>query len=241
MKDREAREISGRDADDANDANDAAIGRSRRGAMRPDTKIFLDAAAKAVSVIMHPFVVPVYAVLLLLYGNTVMAFFPSRVKFFMIFVVLLNTMVVPALAVGVLRATNYLHDFSLKTTRSRTVPLLIAAICYIVCAFLIDDFITAFLLRRFMLAGAACVVFALIVTYFWKISIHMTAVGGVLAMLVTVAVSGMGNMIWVLVVWILLSGLLASARLWLGAHTPMQVSAGFIGGFAVAGLAMIFV
>ncbi len=36
-------------------------------------------------------------------------------------------------------------------------------------------------------------------------------------------------------------GLLASARLWLGAHTPMQVSAGFIGGFAVAGLAMIFV
>ena len=59
-------------------------------------------------------------------------------------------------------------------------------------------------------------------------------------MLVVMNVVGVGNMLIPLTVVILLSGARASARLYLGCHTPLQIAAGFFGGFAVTTLAVLF-
>ena len=81
---------------------------------------------------------------------------------------------------------------------------------------------------------------ALLVTPFWKISLHLICMGGVTAMFTLLSVAGAGQHFWALVVSILLSGALASARLHLGSHNPWQVAAGYFSGLAVAMLAMIY-
>ena len=91
-----------------------------------------------------------------------------------------------------------------------------------------------FLIRRFLFAALGCVLLTLIVTPFWKISLHMTAAGGLLAMLFILNFSGFGQFPYTLLMFILLIGALGSARLWLGSHNLGQVMAGFGGGFLIA-------
>ena len=91
-----------------------------------------------------------------------------------------------------------------------------------------------------MIAAACCEVLCFVVAFYWKISLHLTAMGAAVALLVVMNVAGVGNMMVPLMVAILCAGALASARLYLGCHNGQQVLAGFCGGFAVATLAVLF-
>lgn len=64
--------------------------------------------------------------------------------------------------------------------------------------------------------------------------------GAIVALLVVMNIVGVGNMLLPLSVAILGAGALASARLYLGCHNPVQIFAGFFGGFGVAMLAVLF-
>ena len=95
-------------------------------------------------------------------------------------------------------------------------------------------------LRKFMLAAARRVPLCLGVSFYWKISLHLTGMGAVVALLVVMNVVGVGNMMVPLVAAVLCAGALASARLYLGCHNGRQVLAGFCGGFTVSVLAVLF-
>ena len=128
----------------------------------------------------------------------------------------------------------------LPTRRSPSRPLLVGAVCYVLCAITIAKIPSAIFLRKFMVAAACCEVLCLVVSFYWKISLHLTGMGAVVALLVVMNVVGVGNMLVPLMVAILCAGALASARLYLGCHNGWQVLAGFCGGFAVSVLAVLF-
>lgn len=106
---------------------------------------------------------------------------------------------------------------------------------------MLSDVMMAFLIRRFLFAAMGCVVLTLIITPFWKISLHMTSIGGLLALLTALNASGLGQFPYTLVLFILLAGLLGSARLWLGSHNLAQIAAGLAGGYTIALLLILFV
>ena len=122
----------------------------------------------------------------------------------------------------------------------RLLPLLVGAVCYVLCAITIAKIPSAIFLRKFMIAAACCEVMCLAVSLYWKISLHLTAMGAVVALLVVMNIAGVGDMMVPLMIAILCAGALASARLYLGCHNGQQVLAGFCGGFAVAALAVLF-
>jgi membrane-associated phospholipid phosphatase len=121
-----------------------------------------------------------------------------------------------------------------------SLPLLVGAVCYVLCAITIAKIPSAIFLRKFMIAAACCEVMCLAVSLYWKISLHLTAMGAVVALLVVMNIAGVGDMMVPLMIAILCAGALASARLYLGCHNGQQVLAGFCGGFAVAALAVLF-
>ena len=69
---------------------------------------------------------------------------------------------------------------------------------------------------QFMVAAACCELLCFVVSLRWKISLHLTGMGAVVALLVVMNVAGVGNMVFPLVVAVLAAGALASARLYLG-------------------------
>lgn len=189
--------------------------------------------------VLHPFLLPLYLMALML-TMTLFARYPSGVKFYLAWVVALYALIIPILSLAVLRALGRLSDFRIDQRRERILPLLIGAVCYLLCAITLAKLPSAVFLRKFMVAAACCEAMCLVVSLRWKISLHMTGMGAAVALLVVMNVVGVSAMLWPLAVAILLAGALASARLYLGCHNGAQVLAGFGGGFAVSCLAVLF-
>ncbi len=195
--------------------------------------------ARGVSWILHPFFLPLYMLAILL-TLTVFAYYPFNVKFYLSWVVTLYAAIIPLLALGVLRSLGRISDFRIDDRRERYLPLLIGAVCYVLCAVTVAKIPSMVFMRKFMLAAACCEAMCLIVSFYWKISLHLTGMGALVATLVLLNVSGVGNMMAPLMAALFGSGALASARLYLGCHNGWQVLAGFCGGFVVTVLAVLF-
>ena len=105
----------------------------------------------------------------------------------------------------------------------------------------LSQLVTVTAIHKFIIAAACSEIFALIVTPFWKISLHMIGMGCITAMFYLLNIAGMGQMFWALVVSIICSGALASARLQLQSHNLAQIAAGFFGGFIIAMIAILFI
>lgn len=196
--------------------------------------------SRALSWLLHPFVVPLYVLGFMLLTDGFLLRLPASIKSYLAWIVVLYAAIVPMLSIAFMRGLGLLKNFGLHSQRSRLLPLLVGAISYVLCAITLSDVAVATIIRKFVLAAACCEVLALIVTPFWKISLHLICMGGVTAVFTLLSVAGAGQHFWALVATILLSGALASARLHLGAHNPSQIAVGYFGGLVVAMLAMIY-
>lgn len=196
--------------------------------------------ARALSLALHPFLLPLYMVLTLLVARTAFSYYPAGIKVYLIWVVALFTLGIPLLALAVLRSLGRLKDYRIATRRERILPLAVGVVCCLLCAMTLAKIPSAFLLRRMMLAAAGCELLCLAVTFRWKISLHLTGMGAVVALLTVLSVAGIGDLLWALSLAVAASGALAAARLYLGSHNGMQVLAGFAGGFAVTILVLLF-
>lgn len=193
----------------------------------------------ALSWVLHPFLLPLYLVTFLL-TMTSFSLYPPEVKRYVVWVVVLYTLLLPALALLVLRRVGRLSSYRIDNRRERLIPLLIGTICYLLCALTFAKLPTIIFLRKFMVAAACCEVMCLMVSLRWKISLHLTGMGALVAMLTVMNIVGVRNLFLPLLVAIALAGVLASARLYLGCHNAWQILAGFGGGFCIALLAVLF-
>ena len=80
--------------------------------------------------------------------------------------------VIPLLWLGVLRSLGRISDYRIDDRRERFLPLLVGAVCYVLCAITIAKIPSAIFLRKFMVAAACCEVLCLVVSFYWKISLH---------------------------------------------------------------------
>ena len=195
--------------------------------------------ARFLSWALHPFLLPLYLVAFLLLA-TPFAYYPAGVKLYLAWVILLYAMIIPVLGLGVLRSLGRISDFRLDRQDERRGPLLIGTLCYVLCALTLAKLPSAVFLRKFMLAAACCEAMCLVVSFYWKISLHLTAMGAAVALLVIMSIVDPGRSLVPLVLALFGAGALASARLCLGCHTGTQVLAGFCGGFCIAAGALLF-
>ena len=94
--------------------------------------------SNGISWVLHPFLLPLYLIVVLL-TLTVFAHYPANVKFYLLWVVVLYAMIIPLLALGVLRSLGRISDFKVDNRRERLLPLLVGAVCYVLCAITIAN------------------------------------------------------------------------------------------------------
>ena len=128
-------------------------------------------------------------------------------KIYLLWVVALYAIIIPLLALGVLRSLGRISDYRIDDRRERLLPLLVGAVCYVLCAITIAKIPSAIFLRKFMIAAACCEVMCLAVSLYWKISLHLTAMGAVVALLVVMNIAGVGDMMVPLMIAILCAGM----------------------------------
>lgn len=190
-------------------------------------------ASQLLSVLFHPLLVVLYAYALLFALGTYHAYLPVPVKRVVLFILLIDTVLIPLLLLLLLRHMGMVSSIELRQPRERLAPLALTVLAYIIALFLLRRLGLSVLLLKLLLGGTLVLLAALGITAWWKVSCHAMGIGGLTGFLLWCALSGTMRTSVPLFVAVALSGLLLSARLHLGAHRPAQVYSGYLIGMGI--------
>lgn len=188
--------------------------------------------ARIISFVFGPPIVPVYGVILALWLS-MLRVLPLGTRLSVTGIVALMVCVVPLLCIWALWKLGFLSDPALKQQKERTIPYVITLLSYGCCAYFLYMSQAPMWLVMFMVGAVIAVLICVFVNRRWKISAHMTAMGGLMALTMRMAVSHLAivDMLWITVLVALLCGLVGTSRLIMQRHTPGQVFAGFAVGY----------
>ena len=120
------------------------------------------------------------------------------------------------------------------------IPLALAILSYSLGFYLLMKLPGTNIFARLQLAGIISLTLLLIISYWWKISLHMAGIGGLCALIFTFSIRFSTSLRTMFMMAILAAGLLAFSRLKLEVHKPTQIYVGFLLGFTVVGGTFLF-
>lgn len=182
--------------------------------------------------VLVPLLMPVYGIMLA-FGLSILTFTPMGVRIAFTGIVTAFCVVIPAVVVLLLKKLGLVQDVGLNGQKERFIPYLVTILCMAGTGLFMNYKGAPMWLVMFYLGGALTGVIEVIINRWWKISAHAAGIAGIVAMLVHLFLgdyTGPDTEVWLLV-FILLAGMLGSARVWLGRHTLGQVLAGYLVGF----------
>lgn len=143
-----------------------------------------------------------------------------------------TTVIVPVLNLYILKASGKISSISLTNRNERLAPVFYTLAMYVVTAYLFYQKVEmGNLLPNLISLSAGLIFMAMIITLFWKISLHAIAMGGFIGCYLGLNYLNIHYFEYTLATLFIATGLVVSARLKLQAHTPAQVYVGFLLGF----------
>ena len=190
--------------------------------------------AKIISVLFQPLLIPTYTLLLVFSLNNYIALIiPVEYRKIIVALVAVTTFVLPAIFILIMYRRKMINTLNMDRREERILPLFITGIFYFLAYNLMRRIQLDDVYMRLFLGSFLSVITALIISFFWKISMHMIGMGGLVGALIGITqVVPVDLATWVMIA-VFLSGITGFARLKLKAHTPLQVYAGFTGGLLV--------
>ncbi len=189
-------------------------------------------AARAISVLLHPILMPVLALWAAMQLDPHLSYFlPPQARLFTLGIVVVMSVVFPSISMLLLRRAGVISSFEMPTREERIAPFVLMLIYY---------GMTYYMLRQTRLDGSVLALYVgvmlallltTLITFRWKISVHLVGVGGLVGTVAGISeMHGEGLLFW-LAISVLMAGILATARLLTGSHVPAQVYAGGVLGF----------
>ncbi len=200
----------------------------------------LEKISKFISVIFHPVLIPTLGFFLLFNSGFYFSMLSWEAKRFILLVVLFSTGILPVLSVVIL-ALNPKFDLLMENSRDRIIPLLSSSVFYYLGFVLLGRMKAFPVFKLFLVASVLVIIAMLLISFKWKISNHMAAVGGMTGTIFALSFRSGVNPILTILFVILISGIVGTARLALKKHDLKQLAAGYILGFSVLYLAIYFV
>jgi membrane-associated phospholipid phosphatase len=190
--------------------------------------------AKAISIVLHPMLLSTYALAILFNMQVYFSIgIPVKAKWMIGILIFIVTGLLPMLLALLMARLGIIKSLQMNQREERIWPFAIAAIFYYLAYYLLKQLDLSPVYILFMLGAFVTVVTGLVISFFWKISIHMTGMGGLVGAFTGLSLRLMIDIPLLIVILIILSGLAGFARLQLSAHSPTQVLAGFVTGFAI--------
>jgi membrane-associated phospholipid phosphatase len=201
----------------------------------------MDKIAKIISYCFQPLIMPTLGLLIFFNSNSYINYaIPQELKDAAIILVAMSTFIVPVIITLLLLNRGYISSLEMPTKKERFLPYGFTIAFYIFTIYMLQRAAIPPLVVDFMVGGLSSVIFAFLITFIWKISAHMTGIGGLLGALVSTTILLEVDLISYVILTIFVSGLVASSRLILKAHTPLQLLAGFFLGITCQVVSIYF-
>ncbi|MDP3681757.1 MAG: hypothetical protein Q8R22_13080 [Flavobacterium sp.] len=181
------------------------------------------------SYVFHPIFIPAMATLFYLYFSG--ADFVSQEKLFVLFQVLVVTVILPSLVFLLLRTAGNIDSIMLVEVSQRKIPLILHCFLLILLvkkSITIDRYPE---LHFFLLGALLSTILALILLFAnIKASLHMIAISSLTVFIIGLSLHLQIQNTFTIAVLILLNGFVASSRLEMKAHTNKELIIGFMFG-----------
>lgn len=190
--------------------------------------------ARLCSAVFHPLLIPTLGIFILFQINSHLSFAVNQdARRFIMLVVFINTAIAPVMAVWIMKKTGYVKDFMLSERNERIFPLLVTAVLFFMTYYLLRQLSLPSLVYFFIMSGTLLVMLTLMISFVWKVSIHMVSLGGLTGFLIVASLLLRADIAWLIILAFLASGCTGTARLILKAHSPAQVYAGYLIGMGM--------
>jgi hypothetical protein len=178
------------------------------------------------SYIFHPILIPTMATLLYLAYHK--GDFITQEKLFILFQVVIVTIVIPILVFVLLRASGNVETIMMAKISERKIPLVVH--CFLIIL-LVKKSITVDRypeLHFFFLGGLFSIMLAMILLFgYFKASLHMIAISAMTVFIAGISIHLQINSVFTVALLLLLNGIIASSRLEMKAHTNLELVMGF--------------
>ena len=144
----------------------------------------------------------------------------------------------PSGLIFLLLKAGKIKSLEMQNRRERVLPMLLIAGAFYGTYYLLKQTSLSGLITLFMVGSTMIVLVALLINYATKISLHMIAWGGLLGTFMGLAIRFQYSLSLLIFIIILVTGIVATARLKLNAHSPFQIYLGFLLG--ATGMISIF-
>lgn len=188
--------------------------------------------AKFVSTIFHPVLLPTLGFLLLFVSGFYDSMLTTDAKRFILLVIFFSTATLPMLAIVII-SLNSKFDVLMPNSRERIIPLLFTSVFYYIGFILLGRIHFIPMFKLYMIASVLLIVALLLISFKWNISIHMAATGALTATFFALSFRGGVNPVNAILIMVLVSGLVGTARLVLNKNSLLQVAAGYVLGFII--------
>ena len=190
--------------------------------------------SKFLSIILHPIFMPLLALHLTLVTLPYLVFSISQYLNYIYGIVIFCTIILPLLSIFFLMRKGRVGSLEISNHKERSLPLFITALWMSLGFFMLNNILFyAPILKAEIIGAILIILFAAIISKFWKISLHLLAIGGVVGVFIALQLIE-GGVLYLLLIFILLSGILGVARIAQKAHNHTQVYLGFLLGMSVA-------
>ncbi|MEN9448689.1 MAG: hypothetical protein RJA25_1979 [Bacteroidota bacterium] len=184
--------------------------------------------SKTLSYLFHPLLMVTWFVLMLLYTNPFS--FAGMPIGIVIAVIFINTFMFPAISVLLMKKLGFIQNLEMPDHKQRIIPLVATIIFYVWAYLAIKKINFPLTVRVFMLGTLASLFIAFLINVFSKISLHMVGMGGIFMGTLFLSLISPTDIRYFFVAIIVLTGAIASARLYLEAHTMKEVYTGLLVG-----------
>jgi hypothetical protein len=188
-----------------------------------------------ISVVLQPLVIPSLVFGLALFIVPEATAIPGSFKPRLFYLVALSTLVIPMVTIFGLRLSGTLKSIHMADLKDRAIPFTITSIYYLLTVYFLRQVNELDpILWEVLAVITTAIVILTVVTFFWKMSAHMTGMGGLIA---AVLVLGLRfptfQPLYPLLGSLVLTGLVGTVRLYLEAHKPIEIYIGLVFGFGL--------
>ena len=191
------------------------------------------AISRLISIILHPIFIPIISFYLSIKLVPNLDFTIANYQNYILLILIICTIMLPALCMLFLIKFDVISSLEMTKNQERPIPLLLTG-GFLILSLKLTEKLLVFtpVLKKELVGAIIIILLASIISKFWKISLHMLGVGGLIGVLVSLQYlyGGLSSMI---IYFMLIAGITAMARIYLKAHNHSQIYVGFIVGFII--------
>ena len=196
--------------------------------------------AQIYSAVFSPFYATMWA-FIWLFLFSYLRTWPWFYKAYILIIVIAFTILLPRVAIEVLRRINRWTHWQLSTRVNRNIPYFFTVASYVACMLIFMQLNTASFMQGMVLATLATGMVCALVNTKWKVSAHMAGMGGLVGVVIAFSYLFYFNPIPPMCLMLVLAGVMGTCRMILCQHSLSQVVVGFFIGFVCSLIFILFV